>query len=136
MECSFVLPFKAWNGLYYRYARVTDYLGKLYNLTPLQIFTTVRRDRNRFERLKFIIKILHIATLYDSQFITMFPETGKALVGLAGTIWGKVGYFTCPPIDRIYALYLTDVKYFLALPEKSDEKDKEIYKKLLTRCPE
>lgn len=132
MECSFCLPYKAWSGLYYRYARVTDYITKLYNTTPAKLFSTVRRDRNRFERLKFTIKIMHVAALYDKQFISMFPETGKALVHLAGSKWAAAGYFTCPDLARIYALYLTDVKYFLALPEKSDEKDKEVYQKCLT----
>jgi hypothetical protein len=134
MECSFVLPYKAWSGLYHRYARVTDYVAKLYNTTPSKLFSIVRRDRSRFERLKFIIKLVHVAALYDKQFISMFPETGKALVQLASSKWAAAEYFTCPDLARIYALYLTDVKYYLALPEKSDDKDKEILKKVLTHA--
>jgi hypothetical protein len=132
MGCSFLLPWKAWNGFYYRYARATDCVAGLYNMTSLQLFLKVRYDRIRFERLKFIVKIMQIATLYDRNLFSLFPSSGCSLADWARSTFDRCGYHSCPDMARIYALYLTDVKYYLSLPDKSTEKDEEIARRLLT----
>lgn len=130
-----LIPFEAWRSFRRRYARATDYLAKIYKTSENAIFFSVRADRRRFERLKFIVKLLHISTLFDDSIDSRDVESGRAFTVRMLAVWEGEKRAYCPTLTRIYALYLTNVKDFWALGEPNEEKRREIWRKIVDTEP-
>jgi hypothetical protein len=109
-------PWEAFESFRKRYTRATDILWNSWDLSKDQVFTRVRGDRRKFEKMKFLVKCLFVWLYWATTPQMNDREIVKRLVYRLAAAWDLQKLVSCPKLELIHRKYLTFVKQ---LPEES-----------------